>query len=396
MSRFLTLCIICVSVSLPVVTEARRSSSIPTIIPRAAWGADESLGIVNSPERSENAETVHTHGSPSERVRKCQEAIRNHPEDFRTARTVKTDSFGRTLAWARRYSPEVKLLVIHHTGESDGSTLPDLPGKEQVQSIYHTHTVKNGWGDVGYHYLIDTEGAIYEGRAGGKNVVGAHAYCANVATLAITLVGNFQYTYPSEMQLSSLRQLLAHLGKEYRMNLNGKVRFQGKMLPTVLAHRDLSNTVCAGRKMQKLLPKIRRLAARGDFSSRMLTSLSDVGAPRRGARPQEKNTLTPAGTTHIRLAPRGTANLRLHYLAQAKPVKAGESIATMKKSDRMLQLWQHRSGSRIRTQRDIRSERAMQVGDRTIVKLTLLAPRKPGKYLLTIGEVRFTVEVVER
>lgn len=397
MRVFFTVCAFVIVTGMPLNAEARRSSStIPTIIPRTAWGADESLGITNS-DSTQSAQlqrerTAHP-SKLSEREKKCRKLIRSHPEDFKTIKTVEYDEYSRKLRWPRRYSKKVKLIVVHHSGESNGSALPDLSGPEQVRAIYKTHTMQNGWGDVGYNYLIDSEGVIYEGRAGGDSVVGAHVYCANVGTVSVALIGNFQYGYPTQDQLMSLRKLSINLAKEYGINLRGRTVFRGKSLPTIVTHRDLAATQCAGRKVQKLMPKIRKLAATGDVTSKILMPKERHAPPRS---PAGRNILTPFGTTNIRVPARGTASIKLRYHARSKSVKAGESIAKVERSDSSLILWQKRLGSRIRVRNDIRAERSVRVGDAVNVNLTILAPRKKGKYSLRAGDVTYRVEVMGR
>ena len=392
------ICALLLTLTLPLSAHARRTTSsvIPTIIPRTAWGADESLGITNS-DSSQSAQlqrerTAHP-SKLSDREKKCRELIRSHPEDFKTIKTVEYDEYSRKLKWPRRYSKNVKLIVVHHSGEANGSTLPNLTGHEQVRAIYKTHTMQNGWGDIGYNYLIDSEGVIYEGRAGGEGVVGAHVYCANVGTVSVALIGNFQYSYPAQEQLMSLRKLSINLSDGYGINLRGRTVFRGKSMPTIVTHRDLAATQCAGRKVQKLMPKIRRLVASGDVTSKILMPKErPTSSVPRGS----KNILTPFGTTNIRLPARGTASIKLRYHAKAKSVKTGESIAKVERSDSSLIIWQKRRGSKIRVRNDIRAERSLRIGDAANLNLTILAPRKKGKYSLRIGDVRYTVEVMGR
>lgn len=379
----------------PVVAQARgASSTIPTIVTRSGWDADESLGIVLDPAeeivRTENAVKKQEENleALSARDKRCRDNLKNYPDDFRVQpKVIKEDEEGYTFIWSRRYSPKVKLIVIHHTGEANGSPLEQLSGPEQVRSIYYTHTVKNGWGDIGYHYLIDRDGVIYEGRAGGKNIIGAHAYCANTGTLGVAMIGNFQFDEPSEEQLSSLRKLLHYLGTEYDIDLKGRVSFQGQMMPTVVAHRDLTETQCAGRTVQALLPSIRRLAAAGDFDS-------PLTVPKEHAHePGEANTLKPVGSTSLRALPRGTVSIKLRLNAEAKSVRTGERIAEITRSNRTITIFQDRSGSSVRTSNDLRADRAIALGDQALFTLTVLAPRKAGTYTLTIGDVGYTLVV---
>lgn len=381
-------------------TRATKTSSAPTIIPRSSWGADEELGIVTDAgkelERTEAAmrrQDAIDEETLSEREKRCSETLKDYPKEFKVASAVSEDEDGNPLVWTRQYSQKVKLIVIHHTGESRVSGIDDLTGPEQVRVIYRTHAVTNGWGDIGYHYLIDKNGAIYEGRAGGKRIIGAHVYCANTGTVGVALIGNFQFGYPSEEQLASLRQLLMQLGREYDIDIGGQTEFHGELMPTVVTHRDLAPTVCAGRFTQTLIPRILALAARGDIETALLPKNAKK---MENIERDDRNILEAVGETSFRLPPRGTVNLQLKYRANANVVKSGEKIADIAQSDRTMMLWQKRSSGSFRVQKDLRASEQIPVGGSSIIRLTLLAPKKAGTYTVMIGEVRYTVTVVGR
>ncbi|HLC76027.1 MAG TPA: peptidoglycan recognition family protein [Candidatus Peribacterales bacterium] len=392
MRILITLIVVAYLAGLPVATHARTSSSdIPTIVTRRGWGADESLGIVQDPEaelaRTQNAiaKKETDLSSLSERDKQCVDAMKKYPDDFRVDRSVAEDGNGNELVWSRRYSEKIKLFVIHHTGEEDGSLLDTLTGPEQVRSIYYTHTMKNGWGDIGYHYLIDRDGIIYEGRAGGKKVIGAHVYCANTSTLGIAMIGNFQKHAPSDAQLTSVRKLLAHLAKEYDVNLKGKAEFHGKMYPTVVSHRDLASTICAGRRVEELLPEMRRTAASGDFDSILVPSIKRSSEKKSS----EPRSLTPISSTKLTVLPRSTQSIRLRFQSGNKAVKAGESIASISRSDRTITIFQDQK--RIAT--DLRAEHSIPAHNQMILTLTILPPRTPGKYSFTIDGMTYELTV---
>src|SRR5437016_1926200 len=60
-----------------------------------------------------------------------------------------------------------------------------------VRSIWVLHVQGNGWNDIGYNYLIDPNGVLYEGRGGGDGVMGAHFSCVNSGTMGVALLGTF-------------------------------------------------------------------------------------------------------------------------------------------------------------------------------------------------------------
>jgi hypothetical protein len=99
-------------------------------------------------------------------------------------------------------------------------------------------------GGIGYHFVVDENGQIYEGRQGGKFVVGGHAYCNNVGTIGIVLLGNFEIEQPSQKQAQSLQWLLSDLARKYNIDVNNSVQFHGKkFVSPIVRHRDLLSTL---------------------------------------------------------------------------------------------------------------------------------------------------------
>jgi hypothetical protein len=104
---------------------------------------------------------------------------------------------------------DVSHLIVHHSAGSNSSS----NWAATVLSIWNYHTSPqpsgNGWCDIGYNWLIDPDGILYEGRGGGDNVVGAHFSCANSNTMGVCLLGNFTTLLPAALAYNSLTKLLA-------------------------------------------------------------------------------------------------------------------------------------------------------------------------------------------
>src|SRR5690242_1144349 len=106
-------------------------------------------------------------------------------------------------------APVLKLAVVHHTAGSNSYTRAQAAAIVRGIEVYHVKG--NGWNDIGYNFLVDRFGTIYEGRGGGidRNVIGAHAQGFNAGTVGVALVGNFVAARPASAQQAALVKLLA-------------------------------------------------------------------------------------------------------------------------------------------------------------------------------------------
>ena len=91
----------------------------------------------------------------------------------------------------------MRLAIIHHTAGQNDYTRAQAPAI--VRGIELFHVKGNGWNDIGYNFLVDRFGTIYEGRFGGvdRNVIGAHALGFNTGSVGIALLGTYGSTKPS-------------------------------------------------------------------------------------------------------------------------------------------------------------------------------------------------------
>lgn len=249
------------------------------IIPRFVWGADESLRIAKKKAVHRNPERVEEHeASIADGIRNCDLRARVYPQEF-TERGVKFFSEkGEPLLWPQGYSKDVNLFIVHHTAES--ALAAKKSGVERMRVLYEYHTIARGWGDIGYNFVIDPEGNIYEGRAGGASIVGAHSFCNNVGTIGIALMGNFQVGEPPKAQLQGLRLLLIQLSDEYGIDPLGRTTHHGKMYPTIVGHRDVRPTACPGSYSYALFPQVRLAVRERDIASPLYSPVVVASAER--------------------------------------------------------------------------------------------------------------------
>ena len=202
-----------------LVSPASAATSTPLIVARAEWGADESL-------RS---------GSPS-------------------------------------YAP-VKMAFVHHTASGNDYTPADAPAL--MRGVYAYHTKSLGWSDIGYNFLIDRFGTIYEGRYGGmgRGVIGAQVFGFNTGSTGISVMGTFTEEAPPAQVVTALERLLAWKLSVHGLDPAGTARLtcgatekfkSGELVsfPVVAGHRDANYTECPGSRLYALLPAIRTNVAR--------------------------------------------------------------------------------------------------------------------------------------
>ncbi|MDQ3734015.1 MAG: N-acetylmuramoyl-L-alanine amidase [Actinomycetota bacterium] len=162
--------------------------------------------------------------------------------------------------WDPEYASTLKAATVHHTADSNDYTPADVP--QILRSIYSYHAVSRGWGDIGYNFVVDKFGRIWEGRFGGiaSTVIGAHAGGFNSYTTGVSMLGNYDEAQPTYEILNSVAAVIAwkfSLYQIYPMHRTTLVSGGGGTakypegtpveLPVIFGHRDVGSTVCPGR-----------------------------------------------------------------------------------------------------------------------------------------------------
>jgi hypothetical protein len=150
------------------------------------------------------------------------------------------------------YEPMVPdRITVHHTEAFQAFTKEDAIN--ELKTIQSFHQNGRGWIDIGYHFLIDGSGRIWEGRPLG--VIGAHVRDKNDGNVGISLMGDFHppdNNRPSIAQTQSLVILLKWLTAKYSIAPD---RIKG--------HRDQNDTSCPGDILYAMLPDLRRQVSAG-------------------------------------------------------------------------------------------------------------------------------------
>ena len=254
------------------------------------------------------------------------------------------------LRWTPRYETWKK-AVIHHTVTSDGGT--DVAA--EMRAIYYFHAVTRGWGDIGYHYLVDKYGNIWEGRQGGDHVIGGHAYGWNDGTFGVAAIGDYSNVAPTSAMQGAIANIIALKLKQLGVAPYGSGSFTHEeqrsdgswvdvttTAPNILGHRDCTYTVgasggqtaCPGGKTYAMMDGLRRLAQSAwDAGYTVLTKIDPQMA--HAGYPGQKLNVTvlvtnrgtqaiPAGTkVNYRVISRGSVSATGAGVQLTKPIASG-------------------------------------------------------------------------
>lgn len=192
------------------------------------------------------------------------------------------------------YNAEVKAVFVHHTDGANDYDCAESPAI--VRGIYAYHTEVNGWNDVGYNFLVDKCGTVFEGRKGGidRPVLGAHTYGFNRESAGIAVLGTHVTGAASDAALASVARVTAWKLGQYGADPAGSVQLTAGATQTnyfgtaftageqytfhrVSGHRDGFLTQCPGDALYAQLPTVRTWAA-GPVDGLRIVSLTDATA----------------------------------------------------------------------------------------------------------------------
>ncbi|MFE2727206.1 N-acetylmuramoyl-L-alanine amidase [Kitasatospora sp. NPDC059327] len=171
------------------------------------------------------------------------------------------------------YTGPVRVVFVHHTATATEYACADAP--RVIRAIYQYHVQSNGWRDIGYNFLVDRCGTLYEGRAGGAElpVHGAHTLGFNADSAGVAALGTFVTDTPPPPVPDGLARLAAWklgltgqdaAGRTQLVSSSSASRYPKGTSVTfdaVSGHRDAFNTECPGAALYPLLPAVRTQAA---------------------------------------------------------------------------------------------------------------------------------------
>lgn len=217
---------------------ASAATDRPPIVTRAEWGADESL----RDKRLENSDTF-------------------------------------------------KVAFVHHTAGSNNYTRSESPAVVRGLYSYYVNTLD--YADMGYNFLVDKYGTIYEGRAGSitKPVRSAASGGFNTDTLAVVAMGNFESAQAPDAMVRGISKILAYrLSRFHRDPFGSKVLTaevgsskypagRKVSMKVISGHRDSQLTACPGGNLYKRIPTIRKWTADAMGSSLIEPTVSTRSVP---------------------------------------------------------------------------------------------------------------------
>lgn len=188
------------------------------------------------------------------------------------------------------YTDTVKAVFVHHTAQTNAYSCADSAAI--VRGLHAYHVQSNGWKDLGYNFVVDKCGTVFEGRKGGvdRAVLGAHTYGFNRETAGIAVIGMYTDSAATTAATTAVARIAAWKLGQYGVSPSGSTtltagangtNYAGKTFTAgtaytfgrISGHRDGFNTQCPGSKLYAQLPTIRGHAA-GPVAGLTVTSVT--------------------------------------------------------------------------------------------------------------------------
>lgn len=222
--------------------------------------------------------------------------------DWGADESLRFDTAGNEV-WPPTFHP-VQKLVVHHTATANADANPPAT----IRSIYYYHSVTQGWGDIGYNFVVDEAGNVYKGRhshttagpddtltgedSAGNGVTAAHAYGFNSGTVGVALLGTLTRRDATSAARNALVDFLAWKADAHAISATGSSLYTNPSngstatFPNIAGHRDLNATECPGDSFYATLPSVRsdvaaRVSGVTTTSSSTTTTIKKKGGPRR-------------------------------------------------------------------------------------------------------------------
>lgn len=139
----------------------------------------------------------------------------------------------------------IHAITLHHDGMQPSFSTDPPSVAAHIELIRQMHRGK-GWGDIGYHFVIDRAGRVWEARPIAYQ--GAHVKDHNEGNIGICVLGNFEEQAPTAAQVEAVRMWVSVLRQSY-----------GIPAGQVYTHREWPGaaTACPGAQLQGVVVRMR-------------------------------------------------------------------------------------------------------------------------------------------
>jgi len=164
----------------------------------------------------------------------------------------------------------LKMAFVHHTTGPNNYSAGEVPRMLRAMQAYHMDA--NGWDDIGYNFLVDRFGRLWEGRAGSRQrAIGAHTMGFNTASTGVAVLGTYTRTAPSPAAVDGVARVVGWMLGSNGVDPAGRATMRSAgsdkyragrtvQFPAVSGHRDGGSTACPGQRLYDQLPEIRNRA----------------------------------------------------------------------------------------------------------------------------------------
>jgi hypothetical protein len=165
---------------------------------------------------------------------------------------IRRDTWGAAAAKLESLSPvggPWEKITVHHSDNIGSFSFNGSAANSgaAIKSVQRHHQLENEWADIGYHFLIDARGRVFEGRS--LKWQGAHAGNAtkNRRNLGVCLLGNFDKVHLSQEARDALSDLLDELRSMHKISRSA-----------IYLHKEMSNTECPGAHLSEWVDYYRK------------------------------------------------------------------------------------------------------------------------------------------
>ena len=253
------------------------------------------IGIAGAQEGSGTGEDPATSGTAPVATREFQRAPINVPPPIILPRSAWGADETKRLP-DPTYAPIQKLIVHHSATALSGDIAAD------IRAIYKFHLEGRGWADIAYNFIVDPNGRIWEGRWArdfpppevptgenleGLGVVGAHTLNFNTGSCGVMVLGDYRASQPTDAAMVSVMRVLAWKAGQKGIDVGVSEPFtnfigETSTFPNITGHRDLGITECPGVAFYSRLNDLRAGVAartqRGLIGYRVLSNEGRVRA----------------------------------------------------------------------------------------------------------------------